>query len=77
LYFGWLVTLDEVRFEQQRLRLGVGDGEVNVFGSSDHPPDAVASGVGVRPDATPEVDGLPDVEDGVVGEKLVDARLSG
>ncbi len=58
-----LVALDEVGFEEQRLRLGVGDGEVDGFGPFDHLGDALAARVGVGAHAVAQVDGLPDVED--------------
>jgi len=45
-----LVALDQVRLEQQRLRLGVGDGDLDLAGAVDHPADPRAAGIGVGPD---------------------------
>jgi len=69
------VALDEVRLQQQRLGLRVGDGEVDVVGARYHLADAGRPRVGVRPHPVAEVDRLPDVGDRVAVEELVDARL--
>jgi hypothetical protein len=73
------VALDEVRLQEQRLGLGVGDGHLDVVGRPDHLPDPLAPGVRVRADALAEVDGLAHVEHppGVVRAELVDAGLCG
>jgi len=70
-----LVALYQVGFEEQRLRLGVGDGEVDPGRALDHPPDPLAAGVGVRPDPVADVDGLPDVQHPVVGLELIHPRF--
>jgi hypothetical protein len=71
------VPFDEVGLQQQRLRLGVGDGHLERLGPGDHLPDALAPRVGVRPDTVLERNRLSDVQHPVVGLELVDARLVG
>jgi len=69
------VALDEVRLQQERLGLRVGDRDIDGVGLGDHPADALAAGVRVGADPVPDVDGLPDVEDPLAVEELVDAGL--
>ena len=69
--------LDEVRFEQERLGLGVGDGDLDPVRSFDHARDPGTTGIGVRPDAIAKRDGFADVAGAVALAELVDAGLVG
>jgi hypothetical protein len=72
-----LVAFDQVRFEQERLRLCVSDGELDAVCLSDHSADAIGPWVGVGSHPRADVDRLADVEHRLAVVELVDPRLAG
>ncbi len=74
------VTLDEVLLEVQRLRLALGDDDLDALDAVDHAVDAdahVAAAVEVAAHARPERLRLADVEDVVpLAAKEIDARAA-
>ena len=71
------MPLDQVGFEQQGLGFGVSNRKLDAVGGPNHPADAVAPWVDIGANPRANVDRLPDVEDGLAVEKLVDTRLAG
>jgi len=72
-----LVALDEIRFEQQRFQLGVGDDPLEIGNLGDEAlrlGRVIAGGVKVRSDAVAQIDGFADVDDLAARvEVLIDA----